>query len=733
MESNDSNTKDCSTIYRFQFASIAFLCSVYLPFTFHSNIWSLYTQPFTPVNCSMNKNPVISGLTLNTPIKSILPILIKNYNRTDCCPCKEILNGNINDKRLWIRCQSWIASLNELEARKATIIDEWNLACGYENRKNLMIGSISFLIAELIGVILIGILADRYGRKLMFLMCLYIPVLFGSLAAFTTTYTLFLILRWPWNLACEHESWKNLMKGAITFLIAKLIGVIIIGILADRYGRKLMLLMCLYIPVLFGSLAAFTTTYTLFLILRLLLLVFIMVIESCEYKHRAQIGCLLLASIPIFGIIIGVTYFFLSDWRHMQLLGTLITTLTLCYPWLIPESRRWYVNSNRISRVNKLLQLCSSTQTPTLSLNKVGSPAPTTIIYDKPILSTNTRRVQIGSISFLLINQQLRTITCCLFILWFLSSFCYHSIFFPRILSHPTINYVLMNATEFFSFIIALIVAYKIGRRAPLAVLILISGLSSVSLAITLLETGHTWLEIILSFVARTCFRTCYCLLILFTAELYPTSVRATGLAVGLASEVLARISVELLLYFTIDRLLPLFISGGMLCLSCCLIFPLPETKLYDIPDSLNDLQSMKRSLGDENGNKILPYHSRYHMIDSNTLTLARISESNTIASDLNDLSSLHAKTIIKSQQQGDSDEKSLTIRSQAETIQLHSNTSSIKGLSNPCYFGSLNNTIDQFDIEQQANNRVVISIRGAQNNNNNNNNNEEERENTKF
>lgn len=140
------------------------------------------------------------------------------------------------------------------------------------------------------------------------------------------------------------------------------------GILADHFGRKLMLLMCLYIPVvrirakdvifscilylflsfkLFGSLAAFTTTYTLFIILRwpvgflnkvdsyvnswiiqgfialqgLLALVYIMVIESCEYKHRAQIGCLLLASIPVFGIIIGVTYFFLLDWRHMQLLG----------------------------------------------------------------------------------------------------------------------------------------------------------------------------------------------------------------------------------------------------------------------------------------------------------------------------------------------------------------------------------------------------------------------------
>jgi MFS family permease len=74
-------------------------------------------------------------------------------------------------------------------------------------------GSVSFLIAELIGMVIIGILADQYGRKLMLLMCLYIPVvctknnisflkffffkLFGSLAAFTTTYSLFIILRWP--------------------------------------------------------------------------------------------------------------------------------------------------------------------------------------------------------------------------------------------------------------------------------------------------------------------------------------------------------------------------------------------------------------------------------------------------------------------------------------------------------------------------------------------------------
>ncbi len=117
MESNDCITKDCSTIYRFQFASIAFLCSVYLPFTFHSNIWSLYTQPFTPVNCSVIKTSFLSGSRLNITKRSLIPNLT-------CCPCNGILNGNSKDQRLLNLCQEWLANLNEIEVRKSTIIDE---------------------------------------------------------------------------------------------------------------------------------------------------------------------------------------------------------------------------------------------------------------------------------------------------------------------------------------------------------------------------------------------------------------------------------------------------------------------------------------------------------------------------------------------------------------------------------------------------------------------------------
>jgi hypothetical protein len=109
---------DCSTFYRFQFASIAFLCGVYLPFTFHSTVWSLYTQPFTPVNCTATKTPFLFDSISN---------LTKNHNRTECCLCNGVIRRTITDKRLLTLCQEWIANMNGLNIRKATIIDEVSL------------------------------------------------------------------------------------------------------------------------------------------------------------------------------------------------------------------------------------------------------------------------------------------------------------------------------------------------------------------------------------------------------------------------------------------------------------------------------------------------------------------------------------------------------------------------------------------------------------------------------
>ena len=188
-----------------------------------------------------------------------------------------------------------------------------------------------------------------------------------------------------------------------------------------------------------------------------------------------------------------------------------------------------------------------------------------------------------------------------------------------------------------------------------------------------------------------------------------------------------------------------------MLCLSCCLIFPLPETILYDLPDSLTDLQSMIRSVSSENGDDFTPCSQQRQTTDSNTLTLNRETRSPpTVACDLNDLSAppqsqevSTPKTILRSRQghvATGGGGKTVTIHSQPEIIQLQSNSSIVNALSNPCYFAGFTDTVDQYDIERHTDNRVVISIRGGQNGNgstnNNNNNNENDdlgKEATKF
>lgn len=137
----------------------------------------------------------------------------------------------------------------------------------------------------------------------------------------------------------------------------------------------------------------------------------------------------------------------------------------------------------------------------------------------------------------------------------------------------------------------------------------------------------------------------------------------------------------------------------------------------------------MKRALSNESDSEMSPSSQRHNILDSNTiLNETQAKTTNTL--DMNDLSSppqqqqqqsqQHLptpKTILRSQTTTSGPVKSVTIHSQPEIIQLQSNASSLKGLSNPCYFAALNGAIDQYDIEQQTDNTVVISIRGAHNN----------------
>jgi hypothetical protein len=152
----------------------------------------------------------------------------------------------------------------------------------------------------------------------------------------------------------------------------------------------------------------------------------------------------------------------------------------------------------------------------------------------------------------------------------------------------------------------------------------------------------------------------------------------------------------------------------------------LPETILYDLPDSLIDLQTMQCSTLSDTADDLLHSPAQIHRINVDTLPIKHDAQSHVIiTSDLNDLSTpvltqtvSTPKTILRKQQAQAGlgvGSKSVTIHSEPEIIQLQSNSVPFNALSNPCYFAGFNDATDQYDIEQHTDNRVVISIRGPQ------------------
>jgi hypothetical protein len=73
------------------------------------------------------KNPFLHGPVNNITTRSLSIMPAETHNRSACCVCNGILNGSIVDKRLLPLCQEWMRNRNQLQVRKATIIDEVSL------------------------------------------------------------------------------------------------------------------------------------------------------------------------------------------------------------------------------------------------------------------------------------------------------------------------------------------------------------------------------------------------------------------------------------------------------------------------------------------------------------------------------------------------------------------------------------------------------------------------------
>ncbi|GFT66285.1 organic cation transporter protein [Nephila pilipes] len=151
-----------------------------------------------------------------------------------------------------------------------------------------------------------------------------------------------------WNLVCDKE-WLVSMTKSI-FIAGYFLSAIVFGYLADRIGRKSVIIIANAISLIFSIVCAFSTSFIMFAVCRFFIAAgvtgvdntsFVLLMEIIGPKFRTKYGMS-----THFGWIIGymslpLLAWLLGDWFWMQLIITLPCILLLSTYWLLPESPRW--------------------------------------------------------------------------------------------------------------------------------------------------------------------------------------------------------------------------------------------------------------------------------------------------------------------------------------------------------------------------------------------------------
>ncbi|XP_026666972.1 uncharacterized protein LOC108622018, partial [Ceratina calcarata] len=166
-----------------------------------------------------------------------------------------------------------------------------------------------------------------------------------------------------WNLVCSRTHYANIQQSILMFGV--LLGNVIFGNLADRYGRKMPLMVSVVLQLISGIGCAIVPWFPALLLMKLISALatggtmvtsYVICMEIVGTKWRAAITVLYQIPFSLGHMsLAGLGYFF-RHWQHLQIAITLPSIILLSYWWIVPESPRWLLAFGKQRAACKVLQ-----------------------------------------------------------------------------------------------------------------------------------------------------------------------------------------------------------------------------------------------------------------------------------------------------------------------------------------------------------------------------------------
>jgi len=417
-----------------------------------------------------------------------------------------------------------------------------------------------------------------------------------------------------WTLVCDRLPLLSTIQGS--YMGGVFVGCIVFGWASDKFGRRPTMLVAIVVQIASTIITAFSVNYMMFVFFRFLIAFsvsgvfecgFVLVTEICGLKFRMPFGILTQFPFGIGAALMPLIAYFVREWSQLQLCISIPCVLLCSYYWMVPESPRWLIGMGRFDEALKILKGGAKVNKKTLpsdnemlammeQVKQAGEEEEAQV--DSPETFKEKAADAFKELINLVKTPEMRRRTLNVFFSWLVVAMVYYGLSFntknlggDRYLSSFVSGFVEIPAV-----VVILPALATLGRVKCYCGTFIAGGVCCGLVAILsfALEKGaHVWAPVTVAMIGKFLISMTFAIAYLYTAELFPTSVR--NVAVGAAST-FARIG-SMSAPYIVDLLgavhagIPAIIFGIAATLAGLCSLMLPETLNRKMPDSVAEVE----------------------------------------------------------------------------------------------------------------------------------------------
>ncbi|KAL1764144.1 solute carrier family 22 member 13, partial [Sigmodon hispidus] len=353
-------------------------------------------------------------------------------------------------------------------------------------------------------------------------------------------------------------------------------------------GRRASILVQLLLSGIIGVATAFVPSFELYMVLCFMsatavagymMSTMIFVSEWVGPSWRTKTMVLAQSNFALGLMVLAGLAYGVRSWRLLQIIGTTPVFLLIFYFWVLPESPRWLLSRGRVEEAKRLIQKAASVNRRPLSPELLSQLVP-------------EKTGPSGNALDLLRHPHLRKVTLILIAVWFVDSLVYYGLGFQvgDFGLDIYLTQLIFGAVELPARFLSIFMMEKLGRKWSLLGSLTLAGVMCI--IIIFIPAGLPTVVTVLAVVGKFASSSAFTISYVYTAELFPTIIRQTGMGfVSIFSRIGGIISPLVMLLEQYHKAIPMFIFGSFPIGAGLLCALLPETRGQTLKDTIQDLK----------------------------------------------------------------------------------------------------------------------------------------------